>query len=246
MTIKLPETFAELYLEALRVALPSFSELQHDILAAMMSAPQCTSSAGKLAKELGVHHVTVNSALAAIGIQILDIMNLKPSEAVELFPRPWCVVAIKGQQGLVKGFPWQLRQEVEASLTVLGLAQQAEGDSDEHTARYAQTEATSSMNVTETRRRNAVVREQCLAIHNSVCGICGIDFGVIYGPEFRDCIHVHHLYPLAMANGTRVVDPCTDLIPVCPNCHAVIHADGKNRTPAEVRALMQQASENIQ
>lgn len=37
-------------------------------------------------------------------------------------------------------------------------------------------------------------------------------------------IHVHHLAPLHESTGVREVDPEKDLIPVCPNCHAAIHA----------------------
>ncbi len=33
----------------------------------------------------------------------------------------------------------------------------------------------------------------------------------------------------------EATDPRTDLIPVCPNCHAVIHRGGKTLTPAKVR-----------
>ena len=37
------------------------------------------------------------------------------------------------------------------------------------------------------------------------------------------------------------VDPIRDLLPVCPNCHAVIHNQGELRTPEEVRSMLKQA-----
>ena len=44
-----------------------------------------------------------------------------------------------------------------------------------------------------------------------------------YGHLGEGLIHVHHLRPLAQIGIGYQVDPITDLIPVCPNCHAVIH-----------------------
>src|SRR5690606_34557499 len=48
-------------------------------------------------------------------------------------------------------------------------------------------------------------------------------FFAAYGELGKDFIHVHHIVPLAEIGETYEVDPITDLIPVCPNCHAMIH-----------------------
>lgn len=45
----------------------------------------------------------------------------------------------------------------------------------------------------------------------------------IYGEIGAGYIHVHHLKPLAEVTGEREIDPIADLIPVCPNCHAMLH-----------------------
>lgn len=64
----------------------------------------------------------------------------------------------------------------------------------------------------------------------------------IYGVS--GIIHVHHLKPLHESIGIGIVDPSRDLVPVCPNCHAVIHSKrndfGKPDvcTPNEVRAML--------
>lgn len=39
-------------------------------------------------------------------------------------------------------------------------------------------------------------------------------------------IHIHHIRPLYEIKETYVVDPVNDLIPVCPNSHMVLHANG--------------------
>lgn len=87
--------------------------------------------------------------------------------------------------------------------------------------------------------RDAGARMQCIAIHGPVCAICGFDFAVAYGPIMRGFIHVHHVTPLHQIRESYVVNPKTDLIPVCPNCHAVIHSGQEPLTIEEVRVLVQ-------
>lgn len=85
--------------------------------------------------------------------------------------------------------------------------------------------------------RNPVARKECIAYHGATCAICKIDFGTEYDEEFRGLIIVHHVCPISSARGEYRVDPEKDLVPVCPNCHAVIHFGGKTRTVDEVRKL---------
>ncbi len=72
--------------------------------------------------------------------------------------------------------------------------------------------------------RNPAARSECIRIHGSKCSICGFDFGSYYGEAFNGKIHVHHTKPLHEIDSTYEVDPRNDLIPVCPNCHMVIHS----------------------
>ena len=50
-----------------------------------------------------------------------------------------------------------------------------------------------------------------------------MSFETLNGPIGKGFIHVHHLELLSNSEGKRDVDPESDLIPVCPNCHAMIH-----------------------
>jgi predicted HNH restriction endonuclease len=81
---------------------------------------------------------------------------------------------------------------------------------------------------------------QCKAVRGTTCVVCGFDFGAVYGTEFAGFIHVHHLRPLSEIGAEYVVNPVTDLCPVCPNCHAVIHYGGRLRSVEEVRGLLEQ------
>jgi 5-methylcytosine-specific restriction enzyme A len=52
---------------------------------------------------------------------------------------------------------------------------------------------------------------------------------------------VHHLVPLACVGTSYRVNPLRDLLPVCPNCHAVIHKGDPPYAVAEVRVLLRAA-----
>jgi len=86
--------------------------------------------------------------------------------------------------------------------------------------------------------RSRRAREECKQHHKSICSVCGFNFGQVYGPTFNGYIHVHHLIPISQLGADYSIDPITDLIPVCPNCHAVIHSQTPPLTPEAVRKLI--------
>lgn len=85
--------------------------------------------------------------------------------------------------------------------------------------------------------RSAAARLACIEHHGTTCIVCGFDFAVAFGEEFAGFIHVHHVTPLSKINARYKVNPQTDLVPVCANCHAVIHYGGKTRSIEAVRKL---------
>ena len=87
--------------------------------------------------------------------------------------------------------------------------------------------------------RNPEARRLCILHHGTACSVCGLDLGSRYGKIAEGFIHVHHLNPLADAEGERQVDPVVDLRPVCPNCHGVMHLRVPPLSVEEIRALLQ-------
>ena len=71
--------------------------------------------------------------------------------------------------------------------------------------------------------RNRKAREACLQHHGFRCSVCGFLFGEMYGDLGERFIHVHHLKPVSGISSEYEIDPVTDLVPICPNCHAMIH-----------------------
>ncbi|MBJ8450620.1 HNH endonuclease [Acinetobacter bereziniae] len=75
--------------------------------------------------------------------------------------------------------------------------------------------------------RNTEARAKCLEIHGTRCKVCDMSFAETYGFFANDFIHVHHITPLHQILESYEVNPETDLIPVCPNCHAMLHKTEK-------------------
>jgi len=71
--------------------------------------------------------------------------------------------------------------------------------------------------------RNHKARAACIAHHGMSCSVCGFHFGETFGCLGEGFIHVHHVIPIGSIGEEYEVDPITDLIPICPNCHAMIH-----------------------
>lgn len=89
--------------------------------------------------------------------------------------------------------------------------------------------------------RNPALRQACLEYWGTQCQCCGMDFEKVYGESLGSgYIEVHHLRPVSSYEDEHQVNPVEDLVPLCANCHAMIHR-GKNGllTLAELREAYQ-------
>ncbi len=67
------------------------------------------------------------------------------------------------------------------------------------------------------------------------CDCCGFNFPQFYGDFYgKDCIEIHHIKPIFLyqdeAYNQTLEQALQNLLPVCPNCHRIIH---KNRIGSE-------------
>ena len=74
-----------------------------------------------------------------------------------------------------------------------------------------------------TYERNADARTKCISHYGYKCSVCSFDFEQVYGDIGKNYIHVHHVVPLSEIRKEYKLNPIKDLIPVCPNCHSIIH-----------------------
>ena len=86
--------------------------------------------------------------------------------------------------------------------------------------------------------RNAEARRQCIAHYEPKCAVCKFVFHDRYGKIGEGFIHVHHLVPLSTITESYRINPITDLRPVCPNCHAMIHAKSPPYSIEEMREIV--------
>ena len=80
--------------------------------------------------------------------------------------------------------------------------------------------------------RDPKIKEMVIAAYNDngvdprngyKCQVCGFDFEEAYGELGKNFIEIHHIVPLSKIKKKHKVNPKKDLIPLCANCHAMIH-----------------------
>ena len=87
--------------------------------------------------------------------------------------------------------------------------------------------------------RDRQARDRAIQIHGLDCFVCAMNFESKYGEIGIGFIHVHHLVPLHTIDNTYQVDPEKDLVPVCPNCHAMLHRSSNPPTIEQLKGAMQ-------
>jgi putative restriction endonuclease len=71
--------------------------------------------------------------------------------------------------------------------------------------------------------RDSGLRRAAIALHGTTCSVCDFVFEDTYGVVGSGYTHVHHRIPISVRGGPTMINPATDLVPVCANCHAIIH-----------------------
>ena len=84
------------------------------------------------------------------------------------------------------------------------------------------TEGAASYEIAKRIERSSAARKKAIALHGTSCIVCDVNFNDTYGELGENFIHIHHLKPISVA-GFGEINAVTDLVPVCPNCHAMIH-----------------------
>lgn len=71
--------------------------------------------------------------------------------------------------------------------------------------------------------RNPENRKRAIEFHGSTCKVCGFNFEMQYGERGRGFIEIHHIKPLSAVKEEVEINPEADLVPLCANCHRMIH-----------------------
>lgn len=86
--------------------------------------------------------------------------------------------------------------------------------------------------------RSPANRAACIAHYGAVCQACGFTFKRFYGPLGDGYIEVHHRIPVSKLGADYFVNPVTDLVPVCANCHAMLHRSDPPMAVESLKSLL--------
>lgn len=82
--------------------------------------------------------------------------------------------------------------------------------------------------------RNPHLRAMCINQYGCKCYVCGFDFKEHYGALGENFIEVHHLTPLSELKEEHVGSPINGMVPLCSNCHSMVH---RTNPPVEIEEL---------
>lgn len=76
--------------------------------------------------------------------------------------------------------------------------------------------------------RDSKNRKEAIKRHGVRCFGCGIKMEEMYGKIARGFIEIHHVKPISTVP-KRYRPNIDDLVPLCPNCHAVVHLEASRQ-----------------
>lgn len=104
-------------------------------------------------------------------------------------------------------------------------------------------EGVSKLRVHITRERNTQLVKEAKTIWNQrtkgkpVCSVCGFCFATVYGDIGTEFIEAHHTTPVSDLTSETVM-AVQDLVPVCSNCHAMLHRRQPWLTVDELKTIV--------
>lgn len=233
------ELTAHDYAVGLSKITPRITVLQRRLLVEQYWAAGRRVTATELAFLANVEggHPIVNSQYGRLGRLFCKSTGHPPDKRENGTDRLWSVWSTGTDTS--DGFVWEMLPAVATALEMLEWVQPEEVRLAEELPNHGGYLEGAVRRITvNAYERDAKARTACIAHYGSTCRICGFDFGAIYGPLADGFIHVHHRKALSEIRTEYRVNPITDLVPVCANCHAILHLGGVTRKIEEVRQLI--------
>jgi 5-methylcytosine-specific restriction protein A len=109
-------------------------------------------------------------------------------------------------------------------------------------AELGEVEGAKTLRMINSYERSRKNRSACISIYGMACFVCEIDFAAKYGARGQGYIEVHHREPVSMMNSPRALSPRDDLVPVCSNCHRMLHRTWPPASPEELKEVLIDAS----
>ncbi|MGL4742448.1 MAG: HNH endonuclease [Sarcina sp.] len=194
----------------------------------------------ELEHDTKIKYNTYNLRVGRLGKKIVKYLNLdapRQRDDTSKF-NYWHVMFLGTRDINTKRFVWILRSNIIAAIDELVEEKKITnyyGDTGERLIEITNLEniylegsrCLVSVNMYE---RDSKARNICIQYYKDrnkgkiSCIICKFNFEKFYGEEFKNKIHIHHIKPLSSIKKEYKLNPITDLVPVCPNCHMAIHS----------------------
>ncbi len=201
-----------------------------EILNLMYNQPNHEASATEIACTLGLPNViVVNRIFGGLGKRIKNHLNVRSLDDFY----GWYFIAFEGSDDQ-QFFPWRLRPNFVRALERLNLV--TRGEMALKTPVGEMYEGVRRRVISNQFERNLKAREKCLEYYGKKCQGCNDEKR--YGKILLSVIQVHHTYPISMIGKKYKIDPIKDLIPLCPNCHAIVHTQSPPLSLKELRKLL--------
>jgi len=211
-----------------------FTENEMNVLIGFYSLENCEATASKLAKYLGYKHfLPINGIVGKMGKRVAKELQLPLRKRSNGTEAGWDIIC-EGESSK-EGFLWRLKKPIvdafiELEYEELEIDISITEELPKGVELYEGLKQTITVNKYE---RNKLARAICLEKYGFICKVCDFDFEKIYGKIGKEFIHVHHIKPIAEIGRAYKINPEKDLIPVCPNCHAMIHRNKKKTLTVE-------------
>ncbi|WP_167140547.1 HNH endonuclease [Diaminobutyricimonas sp. TR449] len=82
-------------------------------------------------------------------------------------------------------------------------------------------------------------RALAIIAHGTTCASCGFSFERSYGELGTGYVEIHHLTPVHLMDAPRVVNPIEELVPLCSNCHRMVHRIDPPLPPEVLREIVE-------
>lgn len=209
------------------------SEPQMDMLKYNYYAPGHNITATELSNKMNfANYNAANLHYGTLGRKICERLGLKK------FPDQTVGILVNFDKPLDE-WHWIMKPELVKALEDLGWVERSNVYlPEELNPNEKYTEGLAYKVYVNKYERNYQARMTCLKHYGYNCQICGINFGLKYGDFANGYIHVHHTKPLSEIGKEYEVDPIKDLIPICPNCHSIIHLSSPPYTIEEMKRII--------
>ena len=237
-----------IYKERLNISVERWEELLQDsrvfkdddiiLIRTLYKCKGCRERASVLANIIGTNYQVLNLQIGRLGKRIVNEFPDVEFPTRENGKILYWYIPFVGEDAETPGqFYWELRSELKQAIKELfDNTFIAEEISEEQSKKLF--EGAKKQIIVNAYERNSKARKECIDYYGAKCQICDFDFGKFYGDKFCNVIQVHHIKPLSQIKEGYTVNPKTDLIPVCPNCHAALHSKTPPYTPHELKALI--------